>query len=224
MLVGHLAVGLAAKRAEPELSLGTLVLGALLADFLWCLLTIGGIEKVEVTAGMGAANYWHPMDITWSHSLLTDAIWAFLFAGAWFAIRRRVLGAWILFATVLSHWLLDVVSHRPDMPLAPGVSRYFGLGLWANVPATLIVEGGFWLIALVLYARATRAARRTGTYAFWGVVVLVTLAWYNNIAGPPPPNPRTAPLASLVFFSLVVAWAYWMSRVRPARPGSPSVP
>jgi LexA-binding, inner membrane-associated putative hydrolase len=218
MLVGHFAVGLVAKRVEPQLSLGTTVLAAMLADFLWCLFMMAGVEQVQLRPGIGAANYWHPTNIALSHSLLMDAIWGALFAGAFVFVRRRPRGAWFLFAAVLSHWLLDFVSHRPDMPLLPGVPRYFGLGLWTSVPLTLVVEGGIWLLALVFYARATRPARRTGTYAFWSVVVLLTLAWYNNIAGPPPPNPQTAPIASLVFFSLVVAWGYWMNRLRPSAP------
>jgi hypothetical protein len=218
MLVGHFAVALVAKRVEPQLSLGTTVLAAMLADFLWCLFMMAGVEQVQLRPGIGAANYWHPTNIALSHSLLMDAIWGALFAGAFVFVRRRPRGAWFLFAAVLSHWLLDFVSHRPDMPLLPGVPRYFGLGLWTSVPLTLVVEGGIWLLALVFYARATRPARRTGTYAFWSVVVLLTLAWYNNIAGPPPPNPQTAPIASLVFFSLVVAWGYWMNRLRPSAP------
>jgi hypothetical protein len=168
---------------------------------------------------MGAGNYFDAYDIAMSHSLLMGAVWAALFAAAYFLRRHYPRGAWILFAAVLSHWFLDFVSHRPDMPLAPGVHRYFGLGLWNSIPATVIVEGGFWLVAIVLYARATHPKNRAGVYAFWTVVVLLTLAWYNNIAGPPPRNPHTAPIVSLIFFSLVVAWAYWMNRLRPAKAG-----
>lgn len=120
----------------------------------------------------------------------------------------------MLFAAVFSHWLLDFVSHRPDMPLAPGMLRHFGLGLWTSIPATLIVEGGFWLGAIILYSRVTRPRHRAGIYAFWSGVALLTLVWYGNIAGPPPSNPRTAPFGSLMFFSLTVAWAYWMNRLR----------
>ena len=217
MHVGHFAVGFLAKRVEPKLSLGTLVLAALLVDFLWCILMLAGVEHVQFKPGMGAANYADAHDIAVSHSLLTNTVWAALFAGAYFLLRRYPRGAWVLFAAVLSHWPLDVAAHRPDMPLAPGVDRYLGLGLWTNVPATVIVEGGLWLLALILYARATRAKNRLGVYVFWGVAALLTLIWYNNIAGPPPPNPRTAPVFSLVYFSLVVAWAYWMNRLRPAR-------
>src|SRR5262249_34013113 len=112
---------------------------------------------------------------------------------------------------------LDVVSHRPDMPLAPGLAPRYGLGLWASVPATLAVEGGLWLAALVLYARASRPRGWGGVVVLWIAAAVLTLAWYNNVAGPPPPDPRTARAASLVFFSLIVAWAYGTNRTRPAR-------
>lgn len=216
MLVGHFAVGFVGKRIAPKVSLGTLVAASMLADLLWPVFIMAGIEHVQFKPGIGAANYLVASNIAWSHGLLMDGIWAGLFAGAYFLRRRYPRGALVLFAAVLSHWLLDFVSHKPDMPLAPGAHMYLGLGLWNSIPATLAVEGGLWLLASILYARATWAKKRTGIYAFWIVIVLLTLLWYNNIAGPPPPNPRTAPVSSLILFSLLVAWAYWMNRLRPA--------
>ena len=121
--------------------------------------------------------------------------------------------AWILAAAVVSHWMLDAIAHRPDMPFAPGVTARVGLGLWTSVPATVIVEGGFWVAALVFFVRTRSARRRMAPVVLWGVAALLTLAWYNNIAGPPPPNPRSAPVASLVFFTLIIAWAYWVDRL-----------
>jgi hypothetical protein len=218
MLVGHFAVAFAAKRFEPRISLGTLVLAAMIADLLWCIFMIAGLEHVEFKSGLGAANYLDASDIALSHSLLMDVVWAGLLGVAYFLKRRSWRGAWVVFGVVLSHWFLDWISHRPDMPLAPGVGRYYGLGLWGNTPAALIVEGGFWLLAVVLYVRAFRATTRIGFYAYWIVVVLLTLAWYNNLAGPPPPNPHTAPIMSLLFFSLAVAWAFWMNRLRLPMP------
>jgi membrane-bound metal-dependent hydrolase YbcI (DUF457 family) len=216
MLVGHFAVGLAAKRVVPSVSLGTLVLAAMLADLLWSVFLIPGIEHVQFKPGMGAANYFQASDMALSHSLLMDGVWATLLAAAWFLRRRSPRGAWVLFGAVMSHWVLDWIAHRPDMPLAPGAHAYYGLGLWASIPATIMIEGGFWLFAVILYARSTRPRGRTGIYAYWSVVVLLTLAWYGNIAGPPPRDPQTAPYVSLAFFSLAVAWAYWMNRLRPS--------
>jgi membrane-bound metal-dependent hydrolase YbcI (DUF457 family) len=216
MLVGHIAVGLAAKRITPRVSLGTLVLAVLLPDLLWCIFLLAGIEHVEIRSGRGAVNYLTLSDIAFSHSLLMDAVWGGLFAAAYYLARHYARGAWMLFAAVMSHWLLDFVAHRPDMALAPGVHRHYGLGLWNSVAATIVVEGGMWLLAIIVYVRATRPKRRMGVYAFWIVVALLTLAWRGNIAGPPPPSPRAMAASSLIFFSCVVAWAYWMNRLRPA--------
>jgi len=216
MFVGHFAVGLAAKRVAPAISLGTLVLAAMLADILWCLFLIAGIEHVEFRPAMGAANYFVASEIGWSHSLLMDAAWGALLAAAYLLRRRSPRGAWVLFAAVVSHWLLDWIAHRPDMPLSPAAHTRFGLGLWGSIPATLAVEGGFWVLALIVYARAFRPKGRTGIFAFWIGAALLTLAWYGNISGPPPRDAHSAPYVSLTFFSLAVAWAYWMNRHRPA--------
>jgi len=214
MLVGHVAVGLLAKRIEPKISLGTGIWAALFADLAWCVFLIAGIEQVRIGPVRGAAHYLEAVNIAWSHSLLTDVVWAALFAAVYFVRRRYRRGAMVLFAAVLSHWLLDFAGHGPDMPLAPGANRYFGLGLWNSIPATLVVEGGFWLLAIVLYARATHPKRRAGSYVFWLGIAFLTLTWYNNLAGSPPPDPRTMGISSLIFFSAIVAWGYWMNRLR----------
>ena len=83
------------------------------------------------------------------------------------------------------------------------------------LPISILIEGGFWLAAVILYARAFPPKGRAGIFAYWTVVALLTLAWYGNISGPPPRDPHTAPYVSLALFSLAVAWAYWMNRLRP---------
>lgn len=207
MFTGHLGVGLLAKRVEPQVSLGTWMLGVMLADFVAFPLLIAGIETFN--GGRGAY-------IPYSHSLLMDTVWAALFASACYLWRHHRRGAWLLFAAVLSHWPLDVVSHRPDMRLAPGIPVVLGLGLWNSVPATLAVEGGFWLIAIAVYVRAMRPARRAGVYGFWIGAALLTLSWYSNITKGVDSDPVRAGLGGLIFFSLMLAWAFWMDRARPA--------
>jgi hypothetical protein len=213
MFVGHVAVALVAKRAAPRVSLGTFVLAALLADLLWTLFSMTGLERVTFKPGLGAANYFNAVSIAWSHSLLTAAIWGALFAGIYMLVRRDRRAAWIIFFVVLSHWPLDVISHKPDMPFAPGLACYVGLGLWNSVPATLVVEGGFWLVAIALYLSATSARSWRSIVPFWIGAAILTLLWHNNVAGPPPP-PRTAAIGSLVVFCAIVAWAYWMNDIR----------
>ena len=78
-----------------------------------------------------------------------------------------------------------------------------------------MIEGGLWLAALVVYVRATRASNRAGIYAFWPVIAFMPLAWISNFTAPPAAGGMTtAAAAALTFFTLLVAWAYWMDRVR----------
>ena len=213
MLVGHFAVAFIGKRIEPTLSLGTLTLASMFADILWPIFSIAGIEYVAGGPG-GARN--NLLDISFSHSLATDAIWAALFTGAYFVRRhyryrehysRAML---ILFTAVLSHWFLDSVSHKHT--LAPRAHIYYGLGLWNYFYVTIIVEGGFWLLAIILYVRATSPKNHAGVYAFWPVVAFLTYVWIANIRkGPPPPE---AVIGSLIFFLSLVLWAYWMNQAR----------
>ena len=219
MLAGHVAVGFLGKRIAPSLSLGTAVTAAVVADLLWGLFLIAGIENFEIlrrgTTLMKSDVATH---IAYSHSLAMDALWAALFAGIYFLLRRDWRGTCVVFGAVLSHWLLDFASHRPDMPLVPGSDRVFGLGLWASIPATVVVEGGLWLAAVLVYLRATHPKNRAVSLVLWIGFALITLAWYNNIAGPPPAGASPAAgLASFVFFALIVAWAYWINRLRPLR-------
>jgi len=222
VLAGHIAVGFFGKRIAPEISLGTLVLASLAADLIWCLLLIAGVEHIAIQPGRTTQDSLVATNIAISHSLVMDGVWAALLA-AGLPFRRSTRAAGLLFAVVLSHWFLDVVSHRPDMPLAPGLEPRFGLGLWDSVPATLAIEGGFWLLAVVLYARVTKSRNRTGTYSFWAGVIVLTAIWWNNFAGPPPRSDvRTLGISSFIFFSLVVIWAYWMDRLRLGLHGSNS--
>jgi hypothetical protein len=214
VLVGHVAVGFVSKRVEPRLSLGTCLLAPLLADLLLFAFVIAGVERIEFGSGSGAAQFLHAVNIGYSHSLVTGVVWSGLFAGAYYALRHNVRAATILAAGVVSHWVLDVISHQPDMPLAPGVSTMLGLRLWSSIPATLAIEGGLWIAALIAYARMPARRRWLWWIVLGGGVALLTLAWIQNIGGPPPPNPRIAPMSSLIFFSLVVAWGYWLNRLR----------
>src|SRR6478672_2579076 len=114
MFVGHFAAGLAAKRVAPQLSLGVLFLAAQLADVLWPMFVAAGLETVRIAPGLTAVTPLDFVSYPYSHSLLALAIWAIALG----AICRFAIGGRTTFivvaALVLSHWVLDVVSHRPD--------------------------------------------------------------------------------------------------------------
>jgi membrane-bound metal-dependent hydrolase YbcI (DUF457 family) len=214
MFVGHFAVGLAAKPLAPRVSLAILILAATLADVLWIVFLVTGLERVEITPGLMAANSLNLVSVPFSHSLLMDAVWGLLCAGIYFLARHDSRGAWVIAAAVVSHWVLDVVTHRPDMQLLPWVDTRVGLGLWNSPAATLLVEGLLWFTAIVLYVRATRAKGRAGRHGFWPMIVVLTALWLVSLRGDPPPSLGALARVNTVFFAIVLAWAAWMNRAR----------
>lgn len=215
MFIGHFAVALAAKRAAPEVSLGTLVVAAQLADLVWPTLVLLGIESFAIRPGITAVT---PLDFTsypYSHSLVALAGWGFVLAAVYYAVRRRPLAAAVLFCVVLSHWLLDVATHRPDMPLTIGGSARLGLGLWNSIAATLAVEGLLFAAGVWIYARTTRALDRTGTWSFIGLALFLVLVYAANVLGPPPPSVAAVAWSAQAIW-LLVAWGYWIDRHRAA--------
>lgn len=216
MFVGHLGVGFAARRFAPRASLGTLLLAATFADLLLFILLAFGVEHIAIRPGITRVNALDLYDYPWSHGLLTDAAWAALLALAWFLRRRDRAGAFAIFLAVISHWVLDWISHRPDLPLVPGYSPYFGLGLYDSPIGLLVVEGLLWVVGIALYLRATPQPRRAGAIALWVGIAVLTALWLLSFNGAPPPSVRVLVTVDLVVFPIVLAWGYWTDRLRRA--------
>lgn len=218
MLVGHYGVGLAAKRFAPQTSVGTLVLAALFADLLGWALVVTGIEHFAIKPGITVTNPLDLYDYPISHSLATDAVWGALLAAGYYLVRKYWRGSMLIFAAALSHWFLDFVAHRADLPLAPGIHKYYGLGLYNSRVGMIGVEGLIWLSGIVIYLRATRSKRRLGTYVFWIGAALLTWIWLVSLRGLPPPGTIVqAGVSSLVFMFVTIAWAYWVDHLRGSR-------
>jgi hypothetical protein len=205
MFLGHFAVALAAKKAAPKVSLGLLVLGAQLADMLWPLFLLIGWERVQIAPGITRVTPLDFVSYPWSHSLLAELFWAAALGGAYYALRRNARGALVLALCVPSHWLLDFISHRPDMPLVPGGARY-GLGLWNYPVATFAVEFGLLAAGIAVYLSTVRRENRTRRYALWSLLALLSLLYVGSVFGPPPPDVRTLALSALAIW-LTVPWA-----------------
>jgi hypothetical protein len=211
MFIGHFAAALAAKRVAPATSLGTLFAAAQLLDLVWPALVLLGIETVRVDPGNTAFTPLEFVSYPWTHSLLMVLVWGAAFALAYRVRSGAARGAWVVGALVVSHWVLDFVSHRPDLPLAPGAPKV-GLGLWHSVPATVLVEGTLFAAGVYLYATGTRARNRTGRFAFWALVVFLAGIYAANM-GPPPPSARAVGAAGLLMW-LFIPWAIWIDRNR----------
>ena len=216
MFIGHFAVAFAAKKIAPTVSLGTLFLAAQLADLVWPVLVLLGIEKVEVRPG---ATAFTPLDFVhypYSHGLLALLAWSIAYAAAYaFARRARMGVALTLAALVLSHWLLDFVTHAPDMPLAFGDSPRVGLGLWNSVGGTIAVEGLLFIAGLTLYVKTTQPIDKIGQRALWSLVAFLIVVYFAAIFGPPAPSAAAVAWTALSM-CLLVAWGYWIDAHRRA--------
>lgn len=215
MFVGHIAVGFCAKPFAPRTSLGTLVLAAVWMDVLVWIFVVVGLEHIAVKPGITTTNALDLYDYPISHSLVMSIVWSALLAGVYYGIRKYSQGALLIFAAVVSHWILDFVSHRPDMPLAPGVHRYYGLGLYNSPLGMILVEGLLWLIGIVLYERATRSRNRAGLWVLYVVIAVLSWLWITSLNGAAPQvSMTTMGLIDIVFMALLVAWAYWADSLR----------
>lgn len=213
MFLGHFGVGFGAKRLAPELSLGTLFLAAQFVDLLWPTLLLLGVEQVAIVPGITRVT---PLDFVhypYSHSLVWVLVWGALFAAVCLLLRRSPRAAVVLGAAVVSHWLLDLIVHRPDLPLYPGDAHPLGMGLWSSVGATLAVELPIFALGLWLYLRATEAVDAIGRWALWGPVGFLLVIYAANLSGPPPPDVTALAWVGQAQW-LLIAWAYWIDRHR----------
>jgi membrane-bound metal-dependent hydrolase YbcI (DUF457 family) len=216
VFLGHFAVGFASKRAAPRASLGVVMAAPLFLDLVWPIFLIAGVESVRIEPGNTAVTPLDLHDYPWSHSLVTSLVWSAVFATAFWAATRYARGTVVLAVGVFSHFVLDFVTHRPDMPLYPGSPISVGLGLWNSRPGTLAVESTLFVIGVAIYARATRAINRRGAVALWALVVLLAVVYLMTFFGPPPPSVDMIKYAGLTGW-LFVPWAWWIDRNRVAR-------
>ncbi len=225
MFIGHFALGYAAKRWAPSLSLAALFAAALFADLFWPVLVALGIEQVRIAPGITASTPLEFISYPYSHSLLTLTLFGAAFG---WAVRLRASRDAAPIAAVaptapvapshpasscscssISHWVLDVVTHIPDLPLYPGGPK-FGLGLWNFVTATLVTETVMFAVGVWIYARATTPRDRIGTWAFAGVTAFLFVGFLVNANGTPPPS-VTALWVMAIALGAFTLWLSWFA-------------
>jgi hypothetical protein len=218
MFLGHFAVAFAAKKAAPAVSLGALFLAGQFADLLWPALVLLGVEEVRIQPGATATTPLDFVSYPYSHSLTGLVGWGILVGGTYTAVTRsRRAAGGILGLLVVSHWVLDVIAHRPDMPLTLTGPARFGLGLWNSIPATLAVELLVFAAGIALYRRATVARDRIGSAGLWALVVFLGAVYLASVFGPPPPDARTVAWSAMAMW-LLVLWGHWIDGHRYRAP------
>jgi len=213
MFIGHFGVGLAAKKIDTKPSLGTLFMASQFIDLLWPLLLLVGLEHVIIEPGNTAFTPLNFVDYPISHGFFSVLIWSILFGLAYYIIKRNVKSSLVLGALVMSHWVLDLITHRPDLPLFPWSEAKVGLGLWNSVVLTIIIEGFIFIGGAYLYMRTTRAENKKGSIALWSLLIFLGVVYVSNIFGPPPPGEGPIAIVGLSQW-LLIAWAYWIDRNR----------
>lgn len=213
MFIGHYAVGLASKKFAPRASLGVLIAAPILLDLLWPIFLLLGWESVSIEAARNPFLRLHFDSYPISHGLVAVVGWATLFASIYFGFARYLAGAIAIWIGVISHWLLDYIVHRPDLPLLVGSDRVFGLGLWNKRWATIAVELLIFALGVWIYLRQTRAKDKIGRYAFWSFIVFLLAAYAAVAFGPAPSSVRKLAIGTL-FTWLFVPWAWWFDRHR----------
>ena len=207
MFVGHYGASFVAKKVEPSVPLWVLFLAAQLLDILWAPFVLLGIEKVRIVPGITASN---PLDLyymPYTHGLVPALLWSCAGGVVYQVVARpsRRHVSVVVGLAVFSHWVLDFIVHRPDLPLYDNSAKV-GLGLW-NAPAlafgleAALLLGGMWLY---LHGRLNRAL---GTLGF-GVLMLGIQAYL--FFGPPPSSDRTAAGTALIAYAVFAIVIWWL--------------
>jgi len=216
MFIGHFGLAFGTKKAVPTVSLGTLFIACQLADLMWPTLVLLGVEHVEIQPGATAMTPLNFVSYPYSHSLMALCIWGAAFGAAYALVRRSRVGpAVALVLLVVSHWVLDALTHRPDMPLTLTGTTRVGLDLWSSVPWTMAVELAIFAGGVTLYLRATSARDRIGSLGLWSLVTFFLVAYFAAAFGPTPPS-SVAVAWSAEAMWLFVVWGYWVDRHRTA--------
>lgn len=205
MFVGHYGVSFAA-RARSAIPLWVLFLAVQWLDVLWAPFVLLGIEKVRIVPGITATN---PLDLyymPYTHSLVAAVAWSLVAVMAYRVARRGAptRDAVIVGAAVFSHWVLDFLVHRPDLPLY-GNRVKVGLGLWNYPVVAFALELALLFGSMLWYLRATR--RRARPFVIFGLIMAAVQA--SVFFGPPPASGgmiAATAIAAYAAYAVVAAW------------------
>ena len=214
MFVGHFAVGFATKRFAPRVPLTLLLAAALLPDILGSIFSLLGWEHARIAPGNTQFTPLDLYDYPWSHSLLMTITWATLLALIYRLWQSDLMGSLLIWLAAASHWVLDWITHRPDLPLYPGGQGRYGLGLWNSIPGTMIVELAMLGIGVWMYVHVTRPRDWIGKYIFFTFIFTLLLLYVEIPFSAPLQSARQLAYASTVLPVILLAWAWWFDTHR----------
>jgi membrane-bound metal-dependent hydrolase YbcI (DUF457 family) len=207
MFIGHFAVGFTAKTLSPRASLGTYFLAAQFLDLLWPALLLLNIEEAVISPGNHPPIIFSHYPI--SHSLLMTLVWAAAFSIIFFLFKKYRTAAIMTGLALVSHWVLDLLVHQPDLPLLPGVDLKLGLGIWEYREVALFLELAIFFVAVAFYLGATRPKNNAGRYGTWGLIAFLLIMYFASVFGPAPADIEQVAYAGFLQWVFII-WAYWV--------------
>jgi len=208
MFIGHYALALSAKKIDKLPSLAIMFVAVQLLDLLWPIFVLLGFETFEIEVGNTAMTPLHFVSYPYSHSLLMAVLWGILLSAGYYLFTKNKKGALLLGLLVVSHWVLDLITHAPDLALSPFGSTKYGLGLWNYPVAETIIEIGLFLSGVFLYFKTVNPTRKI---AFWSLIAFFLIIHIMNIFGPAPPSINAVAWSANAMW-LFVLWAWWVER------------
>lgn len=214
MFVGHYSVAFAVKTPRNKIPLWVLFVAVQLLDFLWAPFVLLGIEKVRFVPGITATNALDLYYMPYTHSLIGALFWSAVAFAIYKIGWRNVTpnsAAFVGFA-VFSHWLLDLIVHRPDLPIYDDTLKV-GFSLWNYRGIEFVLEIGILLFGAVLYLKRNGAiARKIGIIIF--VAALVLIQTRNTFLRRPPSSDRAFAITALIFYTVFAVIAFLLERRR----------
>lgn len=212
MFIGHFAAGFVTKKVNTSIPLVMMFIAVQFLDLLWPVLVLLGIETVSIEEGITKLT---PLDFTfypYSHSLMMAVVWGLVFGLVYYIFTKKRQHALILGALVVSHWLLDLFVHRPDLPLSPFSDFKVGLGLWNYPFAEILIEFALFFTGVYVYYTTKQPQKKI---AFWLLIGFLLIFQLMNFYGPLPPDAFSVALGANLIW-LFIIWAWWIEREKPA--------
>ena len=195
MVAGHFGLAAGIKKIAPRLPLWSLLLASFFLDVVFIFFAAGGLEKIIPVDQANPNAYGGSLIHAYYTHSLVGALLISAIAGLFAGWRWGKRGGYVIAGVVFSHWILDLLVHRPDLPILPGNFGnlpLLGFGLWQYPAISAILElilviGGTWF-----YYRAARQAaevstnqeqRRRAMTSTIGVAVLLVLLLAANVLG-----------------------------------------
>jgi hypothetical protein len=217
MFIGHYAPAFVAATSRKSPRLGALFVAAQLVDIAFFSFLILGIEHLRMVPGATVMNpmdlYWMP----WTHSLAGAIGWGLGFVIVYRLISRSWIAGAIGGAVVVSHWLIDLLVHRPDLTLA-GAAPKLGLGLWNHPWIEIPLELAFAFGGLWFFVSRTRATGASGNWSpivlAIGMAVLQAVNWTMPQPAVTSPAPPSTGRLGILAYAILALLGWWVARTR----------